>query len=278
MLMILLAAGCYTICSLADKYSVSTAKLNGTQLTFIMAAATAVFMTVLLPFTGTGLPEFSWQLLLFIILIAADKMLEFVLGAKILTEMSAFELKAWLGISLFISYFADVFVYKNTNFSVGAIIFIGVTAAGLFLIAKSNGQAVSYGRIILPLIFYIAVKLGYGVIMRFADPYGDSSVILYFALILLAAALCPAVKPIKLFKEKKKGAAVTAITKLPNAVGLYAENAALAVSLTGYALIQPIILIALFLIGVFRREYCTKLNLIGAVVAVVGIIGFQLLK
>lgn len=277
MFMILLAAGCYTICSLADKYAVSTAKLSGTAITFIMAAATAVFMTIMLPFTGAAFPELSWQLVLFIILIAADKLLEFVLSAKILADMSAFELKAWLGISLFISYFADAFVYGG-NFSLSALLFIGVTAAGLFLIAKSNGKAVNYKRIAPTLAFYILVKLGYGVIMRYAEPYGDSSVILYFALILLAAVLCPAVHPIKLFKDKKKGFAVTAVTKLPNAVGLFAENAALAVSLTGYALIQPIILIALFLIGAVRKEYCTKLNLAGAVISICGIIGFQFFK
>lgn len=275
--MILLASGCYTICSLADKYAVSTAKLDGTAITFIMAAATAVFMTAMLPFMGIAFPAFSWQLLLFIVLIAADKMLEFVLGAKVLTEMSAFELKAWLGISMFISYFTDIFAYGG-SFSLTGLAFIAVTAAGLFLIAKSNGKAVNYKKIILPLVFYILVKFGYGIIMRYAAPFGDSSYILYFALILLAVCLAPAVHPVRMFREKKKGVTVTAVTKLPNAVGLFAENAALSVSLTGYAMIQPIILVALFLIGIFRKENCTRLNIIGAVIAILGVIGFQLLK
>ncbi len=277
MTMILLAAGCYTICSLADKYAVSTAKLSGTAITFIMAAATAVFMTLMMPFMGIEFPAFSWQLLVFVVLIAADKLLEFVLGAAVLTEMSAFELKAWLGITLFISYFTDFFMY-NGGFSFMGLVFIAVTAAGLFLIAKSNGKAVNYKKIIVPLVFYILVKFGYGIIMRYAAPFADSSYVLYFALILLAVILCPAVHLIRLFKEKKKGVSVTAVTKLPNAVGLFAENAALAVSLTGYALIQPIILVALFLIGVIRKEYCTKLNLAGAVISIFGIVGFQFFK
>jgi len=275
--MILLAAGCYTICSLADKYAVSSAKLSGTSITFIMAFATAVFMTIMFPFTGVAFPAFSWQLLVFTGLIATDKMLEFVLAAKVLKEMSAFELKAWIGITLFISYFIDAFAYGG-SFSLMGLVFIAVTAAGLFLIAKSNGKSVNYKKIVLPLIFYVAVKFGYGMIMRFAAPYGEGSAILYFALILLAAVLFPVVKPIKLFKEKKKGVIITAVTKLPNAVGLFAENAALAISLTGYSLIQPIILIALFLIGVIRREYCSKLSLMGAVVSILGIVGFQLFK
>ena len=275
--MILLAAGCYTICSLADKYAVSTAKLEGTAITFIMAFATAVFMTVMLPFMGIAFPAFSWELLLFVILVSADKLFEFLLGAKVLKEMSAFELKAWLGATLFISYFVDAFAYGGA-FNVVGLVFIAVTAAGLFLIAKSNGKSVNYKKIVIPLILYIMVKFGYGMIMKFAAPYGNSSVILYFSLILLALVLCPVVKPIKVFKAKKKGVIVTAVTKLPNAVGLFAENAALAVSLTGFSLIQPIILIALFLIGVIRREYCTKLSLFGAIIAIAGIVGFQLLK
>ena len=277
MLMILLAAGCYTICSLADKYAVSTAKLAGTAITFIMAAATSVFMTIMLPFMGIEFPVFSWQLAVFVLIIATVKMLEFLLAAKVLKEMSAFELKAWLGITLFISYFVDAFVY-NGGFSIFGVIFIAVTAVGLFLIAKSNGKSVNYKKIILPLIFYILVKFGYGAIMRFASPYGSSSYILYFALILLTVALFPVVHPVRLFKEKKKGVLVTAVTKFPNAVGLFAENAALSVSLTGYSLIQPIILIALFLIGVIRKEYCTKLNLVGAMISILGIICFQLFK
>ncbi len=275
--MILLAAGCYTICSLADKYAVSKAKLAGLSITFIMALATAFFMTIILPFMQIPFPAFSWQLILFTVIIAVVKLLEFVLAAKVLVEMSAFELKAWLGISLFLSYFTDVFAYGG-SFSLLGLLFIGVTAVGLFLIAKSNNKAVNYKKIIIPLILYILVKFGYGAIMRFAQPYGNGSYILYFSLILLAIVLVPVVHPIKLFRGNKKGAGITAVTKLPNAIGLFAENAALSVSLTGYALIQPIILIALFLIGVLRKECCTKLNLIGAMISILGIIGFQLLK
>lgn len=275
--MILLAAGCYTVCSLADKYAASTARLSGVQITFIMAAATAFFMTALLPILGIPFSPLSWQLLLAVLLIAADKMLEFLLGTAILTEMSAFELKAWLGAVLFLSYFTDAFVYGGSFGAVG-LLFIAVTAVGLFLIARSNRKNVRYRRIALPLIFYIVVKFGYALIMRYAEPYGNSTQILYFALILLAVVLAPKAQIVRVAREKKKGVLITAVTKLPNAVGLYAENAALAVSLTGYSMIQPLILIALFVIGCFRREYCTKISVAGALIAVAGVVGFQLLK
>lgn len=275
--MILLAAGCYTVTSLSDKYAASTAKLGGIEVTFLMAAATSFFMTLLLPLLGIPFSPLSWQLLLAVLLIAADKLLEFVLGTAVLKEMSAFELKAWLGAVLFLSYFTDVFAYGGTFSPIG-LLFIAVTAAGLVLIARSNRKNVRYRRIVLPLLFYLFTKYGYAIVMRYAEPYGDSTQILYFSLILLAVVLFPASHIVRLFREKKKGVLITAATKLPNAVGLYAENAALAVSLTGFSMIQPLILIALFLIGCIRGEYREKLGVAGAVVSIAGIVGFQFLK
>lgn len=275
--MILLAAGCYTVTSLSDKYAASTAKLGGIEVTFLMAAATSFFMTLLLPLLGIPFSPLSWQLLLAVLLIAADKLLEFVLGTAVLKEMSAFELKAWLGAVLFLSYFTDVFAYGGTFSPIG-LLFIAVTAAGLVLIARSNRKNVRYRRIVLPLLFYLFTKYGYAIVMRYAEPYGDSTQILYFSLILLAVILFPISHIVRLFREKKKGVLITAATKLPNAVGLYAENAALAVSLTGFSMIQPLILIALFLIGCIRGEYREKLGVAGAVVSIAGIVGFQFLK
>ncbi len=275
--MILLAAVCYTICGLSDKYAVSTAKLTGLQITFLMAGATAVFMAVMMPFMNIPFSGFSWQLAAAVVLIALNKLLEFVLSAKVLEEMSAFELKAWVGTVVFISYFAD-FLIDGAEISVIGLVFIAIMAVGLFLIARSNKQQIHYGKIVVPLIFYIIDRFGYGLTMRYAEPYGNSSQILFFALILLAVVLIPFVSLPKLLREKPKGVLVVSLTKIPNAVGLFAENAAIAVSLTGSAMIMPIVLIALFFIGVIRKEYCTKLNLIGAVISIVGIVGFQLLK
>lgn len=87
----------YTICSLNDKYAVSKAKFNGSQLAFLMAVGTVPFLALLLPFFD--------RTFVFILLIAACKYFEFSMSAKILSEMSVFELKAWLGITLFMSYF-----------------------------------------------------------------------------------------------------------------------------------------------------------------------------
>ena len=55
MFLLILVVVCYTICSLSDKYAVSTAKFNGDELGFLMAAATAVFMACCLPFLDSCL-------------------------------------------------------------------------------------------------------------------------------------------------------------------------------------------------------------------------------
>lgn len=273
--MILLAGGCYTICGLADKYAVAKAKLSGTAFTFIMAFATVFFMSFILPFVEPTY-TFSWQSLIFIVLIAACKLLEFVMASKVLVEMSAFELKAWMGVVLFASYFCDYFMYGG-SFSLLGILFILITGCGLFLIAKGNKQ-VHYKKIIVYLIIYLGTKLAYGFTMNYGSVYTSSNMILYFALVLLSVVLFPKAHVIKICTDNTKGVLVTAITKLPNAIGLFAENAALAASMTGYSLIQPIILIALFFIGLIRRERCTKLNLAGSLISIVGIICFELLK
>ena len=115
MVLMLMVVLCYTICSLSDKYAVAKIKFNGNELTFLMAAATALFMTFTLPFVDTrviwGIPAVAA-----ILLLTASKMLEFQMSALILQDMSAFELKAWLGICLFVSYFTDI-VMKTQSFS-----------------------------------------------------------------------------------------------------------------------------------------------------------------
>ena len=57
MVLMLLVVLCYTITSLNDKYAVTKAGMNGSQMTFIMAAATAFFMLFTLPFSDIRLTQ-----------------------------------------------------------------------------------------------------------------------------------------------------------------------------------------------------------------------------
>lgn len=273
--LMLLVVACYTICGLSDKYSVAKLKMEGNEFTFLMAAPTSIFLIFLLPFSDTHF-IFSWQAILAIILIAISKLLEFKLATVILREMSAFELKAWLGLTLFLSYATDIFLGTNV-FDVLKIVAIAVTAVGLFMIAKAENGKINYKKIAIPLIFYLLAKYGYAIIITAAKEYISSYFALLFGLILLAIVLIPFAKPIKLFKTKFKGSMFVALTKIPNAIGLVTENMVIAISITNAAFIQPMIMVTLFFIGILKKESVKPLNIIGGIICIVGILGFQLI-
>lgn len=273
--LMLLVVACYTICGLSDKYSVAKLKMEGNEFTFLMAAPTSIFLIFLLPFSDTHF-IFSWQAILAIILIAISKLLEFKLATVILREMSAFELKAWLGLTLFLSYATDIFLGTNV-FDVLKIVSIAVTAVGLFMIAKAENGKINYKKIAVPLIFYLLAKYGYAIIITAAKEYISSYFALLFGLILLAIVLIPFAKPIKLFKTKFKGSMFVALTKIPNAIGLVTENMVIAISITNAAFIQPMIMVTLFFIGILKKESVKPLNIIGGIICIVGILGFQLI-
>ncbi len=280
MALMLLVVACYTICSLSDKYAVAKLRFDGNSLTFVMAAATSLLMLFYLPF-DSRIFVISWQSFAAILLMAVSKMLEFQLAALILKEMSAFELKAWLGVTVFLSYGVDLIsgVSALDLNTVWKFCFIALTAAGLFMIAKSGGAKINYRSILLPLIGYLGAKFGYGLIVSLFcgdNCYISPTLSLFFALVLCAVILAPKVHPIKLFKEKTKGSLFVAVTKVPNVIGLVCENIVATQSMANYSFIQPMILVVLFFIGLIRREECTRLNIIGGIVCNAGIIGFQL--
>lgn len=272
--LMLTVVACYTVCSLSDKYAVSKAGFDGDQFTFLMAAATAVFMLFCLPFQDRTF-TLTLQSFAAVGLIAASKMLEFQMSALVLKELSAFELKAWLGITLFVSYITDI-IY-GAQLKILKFIFIAVTVLGLVFIAKSGRESkVNYRKIILPLAVYLAAKYGYGLVIKAFTPYASPTMQLFWALVVMAVILLPKAKPTEIFRRNPKGAWVVIFTKIPNVAGLLLENAVIAISLADYAFIQPMILVALFLIGLLRKEKCSKLNLAGSLICIAGVVAFQI--
>ena len=139
-----------------------------------MAAATAVFMACCLPFLDRTI-TLSWQSFAAIGLLCLSKILEFKLSAIILDEISAFELKAWLGITLFMSYATDIFLGEKP--SIFKFLFIVLTVAGLVFIAKSgrtDSGNINYRRIVVPLVFYLLARYGYGIVVRASENYISS--------------------------------------------------------------------------------------------------------
>lgn len=269
----------YTITSLNDKYAVSKAKYNGSRLTFLMAAGTTVFLIFMLPFADTHFAVTPLSVLC-VLLIALSKYLEFAMSARILIDMSVFELKAWLGIVTFLSYFTDVFMYSEKIAPV-KLMCIALTAGGLIMIAKEGRKKVNYKRIALPLVLYLASRFGYGFVMKAGETVISSTMTLFFALIILALAMLPSAKPWLIPKDSPegvKGLAIVLGCKLPNALGLMGENAIVAASLTSASLLQPMILIVIFVMGLFdKSEKLSALRLGGSALVILGILGFELI-
>lgn len=274
-LLMLAVTACYTITSLSDKYAVSKAKFSGDAFTFLMCASMSVFIGLTLPFQELYVTA-TWQSAAAILLIAGCKLLEFQMSALVLRQLSAFELKAWLGVTLFVSYLTDVFY--GAELRVMKLICISVVAYGLALIAKSGrAERIEYRKILLPLILYLAAKYGYGLIIKSFTPYISAAMQLFPALVIVAFIMLPKAKPKEIFKQNPQGAYKIILARIPNAAGMLMENKVIAISLANYSLIQPMILVALFLISLLRKEQHSKWNLIGSMICVIGIVVFQII-
>ena len=264
---------CYTVSSLSDKYAAAKAKFGPDEFTFLMCAAMSVFLSLTLPFQTTSF-SLTWQAFAGVALVTLCKLLEFRMSMLVLKEMSAFELKAWLGVTLFISYFADVFMGEKLKAL--RLVFICVAALGLCLIVRSDkAEKINYRRIILPLMLYLSAKFGYGLTIRTFSGYASPIILLQLGLVAVTLICLPRVR-FKTYREKSRGTLNIVLVRIPNTAGMLMENAVIAISLANYSLIQPMILVTLFVIGLLRREACSKANVLGGIMAVIGVMGFQI--
>lgn len=272
-ILMLAVTACYTICSLNDKYAAAKANLSGDEFTFLMCSSMSVFLALSLPFQNLSF-SLTWQSFLAISLVAVCKMLEFQMSARVLKQISAFELKAWLGITLFASYFTDILFGSELN--IIKLICIFATAAGLIFIARSSNGGVNYKQIILPLVLYLVSKYGYGLIIWSFSPYASSTMQLLPAMVIISLIMLPRVHIRELIKNNRSGVVKVVLARIPNTLGMLLENAVISISLANYSFIQPMILVTLFVIGLIRREKRSRLNLIGSIICIVGIVAFQL--
>lgn len=272
-ILMLAVTACYTICSLNDKYAAAKANFSGDEFTFLMCSSMSVFLALSLPFQNLSF-SFTWQSFLAVLLVAMCKMLEFQMSARVLKQLSAFELKAWLGITLFASYFTDILFGSELN--IIKLICIFATAAGLVFIARSSKGGVNYKQIILPLVLYLVSKYGYGLVIRSFSLYASSTMQLLPAMVIISLIMLPRVHIRELIKNNRSGVVKVVLARIPNTLGMLLENAVISISLANYSFIQPMILVTLFVIGLIRREKRSRLNLIGSIICIVGIVAFQL--
>ena len=267
---------CYTNTSLSDKYAVSEAKFTSNEFTFLMCSSMSVFLAFSLPFQEIKF-TIAWQSFLAVILVTICKMLEFQMSAIVLKQLTAFELKAWLGITLFASYFCDVILGAKPK--VTSITCITATVIGLICIAKSGRKSkVNYKDIIIPLLLYLISKFGYGIVIKSFSVYISPMMQLFPAMISIALIMLTKVSVKKISDKNKKGALKVILARIPNTIGMLLENAIIAISLTNYSFIQPMVLVSLFIIGIIRKEKRSQLNLIGSIICILGIILFQIFK
>lgn len=275
-LMMLGVTACYTLCSLSDKYAIVKAKLSGDEFTFVMCSSMSVFLALTLPFQNISL-KLDIRSLIAVLLIALCKMFEFQMSARVLKELSAFELKAWLGLSLFASYFTDLCYGEDP--ALLPIVFICLSAAGLVLIARSGAsKSINYKKIALPLVLYILSKYSYGLVVKAFTPYISSTLALFAALLIISIIMIIKIDIPRLFREKGSGVLKVALVRIPNTIGMLLENAVIAISLSDYAFIQPMILTVLFFIGLLRREKSSPTNILGGIICVIGIVCFQIFR
>lgn len=255
----------YAASSLGDKYISAKLACNAQEFSFLVALSTAFFLALVLPFTGWNF-AFTLQSGLALVVLVALKIAEFYTSAALLKTVSAYELKAWLSLNVIVSYLVDLARGTETFFwaflPCAAVL---VTGIGLVAFGEKREKLLRY---ILLSLGYIASKFLYGLQMNVLDGTSPVCVLL---LVMLGVALLqlPFVKFRTFFR--KKGLVLGALTRIPNAAGLWTEAIAAQQNLLLYTLVQPMQLAILFLTALIRREKMGKLRLAGSIITLVAV-------
>ncbi len=255
----------YTASSLGDKYISAKLACSAQEFSFLVALSTAFFLALVLPFTGWNF-AFTLQSGQALIVLVALKIAEFYTSAALLKTVSAYELKAWLSLNVIVSYLVDLARGTETFFW-AFLPCAAALVAGIGLVAFGEKREKLLRYILLSLI-YIASKFLYGLQMNVLEGTLPVCVLL---LVMLGVVLLqlPFVKFRTFFR--KKGLALGALTRIPNAAGLWTEAIAAQQNLLLYSLVQPMQLAILFLTALIRREKMGKLRLAGSIVTLVAV-------
>ena len=255
----------YAASSLGDKYISAKLACSAQEFSFLVALSTSFFLALVLPFTGWNF-AFSLQSGLALVVLVALKIAEFYTSAALLKTVSAYELKAWLSLNVIVSYLVDLARGTETFFW-AFLPCAAVLVAGIGLVAFGEKRE-KLLRYILLSLGYIASKFLYGLQMNVLEGTSPVCVLL---LVMLGVALLqlPFVKFRTFFR--KKGLVLGALTRIPNAAGLWTEAIAAQQNLLLYTLVQPMQLAILFLTALIRREKMEKLRLAGSIITLVAV-------
>ncbi|MGN1234749.1 MAG: hypothetical protein ACI4U2_02050 [Christensenellaceae bacterium] len=205
--------------------------------------------------------------------LVALKIAEFYTSAALLKTVSAYELKAWLSLDVIVAYLVDLL--RGTKALSLALLPCGaMLTAGVGLIAFGERRQGTL-RYVLLCLGYIAAKFLYGWQMNVL-PEGTSSICVLLPVMLAVALLqLPFVRFQTFFR--KKGLLLGALTRIPNAAGLWTEAIAAQQDLLLYSLIQPMQLAVLFVAALLRRESIGTTKLIGSILTLVFVTAMTIL-
>lgn len=134
LVLVMLTVACYTISSLGDKHISSKLNCNPAEFAFIVSFATAVWIGVTILFSGWGF-EADPKNILILCFLVCWKIMEFYTSAVLLKTISAYELKAWLGLNIAGSYICNLFRGINQP-DLRVLVTVGVLFAGIVLIVR----------------------------------------------------------------------------------------------------------------------------------------------
>ena len=272
MLFSLLTVVFYAASSLAVNFISSKLDCNAKEFSFLVSVATAVFLALLLPFFGWNF-ALSWRSAVILLLLIAFKIGEFYTSAYLLKTVSAYELKAWLSINVIVSYLVDLGRGKETFFwsfiPCAAVMLLGI---GMIAFTHHEEGEEKKKRGVFYVLFslaYIASKFLYGLAINELGLTDQASRISVLLLVMLGVALIQL--PFVRFKSffRKKGILLGAVTRLPNALGLWTEAIAAQQNLLLYSLVHPMQLLILFVVALVKREKLGKVKLIGSIITLV---------
>ena len=260
MLFSLLTVAFYAASSLGDKFIAAKLQCNAKEFSFLVSVATAFFLALVLPFVGWNF-AFTLQSGLALCVLVALKIAEFYTSAALLKTASAYELKAWLSLNVAVSYLIGL-ARGTENFFLAFLPCTALLAAGIAMIVFGERRAHKLRYVLLSL-GYIAAKFLYGLQMNVLP--AETLPVPVLLLVMLGVALLqfPFVRMKQFFR--KKGLVLGALTRIPNAAGLWTEAIAAQQNLLLYSLVQPMQLALLFAAALIRREKIGRLRLVGSI-------------
>jgi len=221
----------------------------------------------MIPFTGWRV-KLNFIMLGQIVLLTGTKIGEFYSSAILLKSVSAYELKAWLGINIVLSYMCNWIQGKCAG-KFMVIVWSLFLFAGIVMIVWENKNEKSVWKYISLCGIFILSKFLYGFIMGFAAKENEKTSILLIIMLVIAVLYFPGIHLKELLQKEGIGKAVA--TRLPNAGGLLFEAMAATENIFLYSMIQPVQLLVLYINSILQKEKLGKVKVLGSLLCIFSI-------